>query len=210
MLWQKSGFNIEDSKDIMGEKINKKVRKRVIAAILLGIGISSSITYYYFNSKTAEEYTEYHTKELIKLINQKDEIVFNLKELDSEPQELVNKYGRFLVKVKDVRTCLDGYKITFSVANTSNISFPSPKVKIKWNYLRKEYNPRDILDMPKEYCADWNKKYRKECDDWSKSFKEKEFKSLKDLTKQSWTDLEFTILPCTSEEFEHVEFSIVG
>jgi hypothetical protein len=194
----------------MLEKINKKTKKLVVATVLLAVGTAATSVYYFFNSKTKEEYTEYYTKELIKLANSRDEIAFNLKELDYESQELTNKYGRFLVKVKDVRKCLDGYKITFSVGNQSNITFPNPKVKLKWNHLRKEYNPQDILDMPKEYYGDWNKKYHKENEDWSNSFKEKEFTSLKDLTKGDWTDLEFIIIPCNSEQFEHVEFSIVG
>lgn len=193
-----------------GEKVNKKIKKWVKTTGLLGTGIILSTTYYFYNLKTEEEYDNYYTKEWIKIVNSRDEVVFNLKNPDPEPQELINEYGKFSIKVKDARRYLDGYKITFSVGNYSNITFPNPKVKLKWNYLRKEYNPQDILEMPKEYRSDWNKKYRKEIDDWSTSFKEKEFTNLKSLIKESWTDLEFTILPCNSEEVEHVEFSIVG
>ena len=189
-------------------KTNKKCAFLTFA--LLVIGIIATTIYYHFNSKTADEYAEQCTKELIEIFNRKDEIAFNLKNLDFESQELVNKYGRFLVKVKEVRPFLDGYKIKFSIWNFSNFTLPNPKVKLKWNYLMKEYNPQDILDMPKEYCGDWNNKYQKEIDDWGASFHEKEFTNLKDIIQKSWTDLEFIVLPCSSEQFQHVEFSIVG
>lgn len=189
---------------------HKRKRKMTIIAIILTMGTASICAYHYFKPKTVDEYTEYYTKEWMKVLNKKDEVAFNLNELDSETQELINQYGKFLVKVKEVRPFLDGYKVTFSVENPSQITFPNPKVKLKWNYPRKEYDPQDILDMPKEHAGDWNKKYRKEIDDWSNSFREKEFTNLKDLNKQSWTDLEFTIMPCAPEEFGHIEFSIVG
>lgn len=187
-----------------------KKRKYVVLVLSLCVVAAAGTAYYHCNSKTSEEYAEYYTKKWMELLNQKDEIAFNIKDPDRDPQELVNKWGTFLVRIKEVRPYLDGYKITFSVRNLSNITFQNPKVKLRWTYLRKEHNPNDILEMPKEYCGQWNKKYEKEMKDWSLSFQEKEFLNLNDLEPKSWTDLEFSILPCKADRFEHVEFSIVG
>lgn len=188
-------------------KVDRK--KWVISTLFLGAVVAGGAIYYQLNSKTVEEYKEHYTKEWAKLLNQKDEIAFSLKDSDQEPQELVNQWGRFHVKVKEVRPFLDGYKITFSVWNPSSITFPNPQVQLKWNHLRQQCN-EDISKMTEKDRLDFLTRYQKACNNWSSSFKKKKFSNLKAIEAKSWTDLEFTILPCNPIDFEHVEFSIIG
>lgn len=188
--------------------MKKKIKNWIILA-LLGIGTSATLTYRLYDSRTREDLAEHYTKEWMKLLNVNEEVPFNTKLDEGEPKKLDSKYGTFLVKLKETKKYLDGYKITFSVANPSKITLPNPKIKITWNRTIKTYDSQELKNMPKEYYADWNKRMRKERDEWLNSYKTKEFKNVGDLTKNSWTDLEFIILPCDSADIELVEFSIV-
>ena len=189
--------------------MKKKTRNWIILA-LLGIGTITALTYRFYDSSASEELAEHYTKEWMKVLNVNEEVPFNTRLDEGEPKKLDSKYGTFLVKLKETKKYLDGYKITFSVANPSNITLPNPKVKIKWNRTIRTYDFQEISGMPQEYQADWNKRMQKEREDWSNSYKAKEFTNVGNLTKNSWTDLEFVILPCDSADIELVEFSIVG
>jgi hypothetical protein len=163
-----------------------------------------------YSAKTAEDYADEYTKKWSAMINNRETVAFDLKHPNGQPLELTNQWGKYLVKVKEARPYLDGYKITFAVANQSALSFPKPKVKLSWSYLRPEYDPQDCMNVPDDYVIEFNKKWKKELDAWSASFKEKRFTNLPDLKGNSWTELEFIVMPCTEHEFEHVEFSITG
>lgn len=189
---------------------DKTRKKRNIRTVSLGILAAAIATYCSYDSRTPEEIAEHYTKEWARLLNVNEEVAFNTKLDEGEPKKLDSKYGTFLVKLKETKKYLDGYKITFSVGNPSDITIPNPKVKIRWNRTIKTYDVKDILEMPKEYNEDWDKRMKKETEAWSKSSKMKEFSKQKDLAKKGWTELEFIILPCDLDEIELVEFSIVG
>lgn len=187
----------------------KKKTKNWIIITLSGITISAALTYHLYDSRTSEELADYYTKEWIKVLNLNKEVAFNTRIDEGEPKKLDSKYGTFMVKLKETKKYLDGYKITFSVANPSNMTLPNPKIKIMWNRTIKTYDFQEVSNMPKEYHADWNKRMQKERDEWINSYKTKVFTNVGNITKNSWTDLEFFLLPCDSADIELVEFSIV-
>lgn len=189
--------------------MKKKTRNWIFIA-LSGIVITAALFYCFHDPRTEEELAEHYAKEWMKALNVNKEVPFNTRLDEGEPKKLDSKYGTFLVKLKETRKYLDGYKITFSVANPSNMTLPNPKIKIKWNHTIKTYDFQEINNMPKEYYADWNKRMQKEREEYFNSYKTKEFTNVGDITKNSWTDLEFVILPCDSVDIELVEFSIVG
>lgn len=135
--------------------------------------------------------------------------LFNAKNLGGY-QDIETNCGVFPIKIKDVKSYLEGHKITFSIGNPYSATYEDYKVNITWLNDREKENKQTFLlndlifDSEEELDNYINSKNKLA----GKKQVNQDFFLTKALLPGKWNDVECFINPSTLDELEYLEVGL--
>ncbi len=190
--------------------------------------LESSIKWLVEDSKTLRDnYQELSEK--VSLLEFKDESKATAffcvsKGISDGVQVMESSSESFLISLKEITPYLSGYKLRFSIGNTSSATYNNAKLKVNWNRSYQNWkNDKEYASKIKEYESTldeyWKKSRTPEFSSlkkpekpkrafWFEEKKEKEFTLKNPLNPGSWNYIEVHVTPATLEQLDSVVVSI--